>query len=447
MDPVILDPVILSRLQFALATFFHFIYVPLTLGLAPFIAIMQTRYVRTGDEMYKRQAKFWGRIFLINFGLGVVTGLTLEFQFGTNWANYSKYVGDIFGSLLAIEATVAFFLESTFIAVWAFGWNRLSKKTHLLSIWLVSAAGILSALWIILANGFMQNPVGYVQEGDRLVLASFMEAVTNPYGWHMYFHTIFGCFVLTGFVVMGVSAWRLFRREHVEFFHASFKLGATFALIFSLATLVTGHQLGQVTAKYQPAKLAAMESQWETTAGAPFNLLLVPAFGDEEKNFYEALPVPGMLSFLATGDSRAVITGLKDIPAQDRPPVWPVFLSFRAMVGLGFLFIGAGLAATLLRGCVTRLRWLLLGFVLMIPLPYLALQLGWLVTEIGRQPWVVYNLMRTSMAASPGVDWLQVAGSLAVMGAIYTLLTLVGLFFMGKCALGDPQTAPAGHHE
>jgi len=442
-----MDPVILSRLQFALATFFHFIYVPLTLGLAPFIAIMHTRYVRTGDERYKLQAKFWGRIFLINFALGVVTGLTLEFQFGTNWARYSAYVGDIFGSLLAIEATLAFFLESTFIAVWAFGWNRVPKKLHLMSIWLVSAAGLLSALWILLANGFMQNPVGYAQEGDRLVLTSFMEVLTNPYGWHMYFHTVFGAFVLTGFLVMGVSALRIFLGQHASFFQTSFKLGATFAFIFSLATVVSGHQLGQVTAKYQPAKLAAMESQWETKFGAPFNLLVIPAIGDEEENFYEGLSIPGMGSFLATNDSRAIIKGLRDFPAQDRPPVWPVFISFRIMVGLGFLFVGVSFLAMLLRGFVTNFRWPLLGFTAMIPLPYLTLQLGWVVTEVGRQPWVVYNLLRTSQAGSPGVDWYQVAGSLAIMAAIYTILTLIGFYFMGKSALSDPQTAPAGGHE
>jgi cytochrome d ubiquinol oxidase subunit I len=442
-----MDPGSLSRLQFDLATFFHFIYVPLTLGLAPFIAVMQTGYVRTGDEVYKRQAKFGGRIFLINFALGVVTGITLEFQFGTNWANYSKYVGDIFGSLLAIEATVAFFLESTFIAVWAFGWDRLPKKLHLLSIWLVSAAGILSALWILIANGFMQNPVGYAQEGQRLVLASFTEALTNPYGWHMYFHTVFGSFVLAGFLVMGISAWRLFCGEHTSFFHVSFKLGASFAFIFSVLTLLVGHQLGQVTAKYQPAKLAAMESQWETKAQAPMNLIVIPPFGDEEENFYEGLAIPGMMSFLATNDSQATIKGLKAFPAQDRPPVWPVFLSFRGMAALGCLFLGVSFLAMLLRGCAPQLRWILLGFVAMIPLPYLALQLGWVVTEVGRQPWVVYNLMRTSQAGSVGLDWYQVAGSLAVMGAIYTVLTLVGIFFMGKCALSDPKTAPAGHYE
>ncbi|MDR2934823.1 MAG: cytochrome ubiquinol oxidase subunit I [Candidatus Adiutrix sp.] len=441
-----MDPVILSRLQFALATFFHFIYVPLTLGLAPFIAIMETRYVRTGDEMYKRQAQFWGRIFLINFALGVATGLTLEFQFGTNWAHYSQYVGDIFGSLLAIEATAAFFLESTFVAVWAFGWDRVPKKIHLLAIWLVAAASLLSALWILLANGFMQHPVGYAHgEGGRLVLDNFKEVVTNTYGWHMYFHTVFSSLLLAGFLVMGVSAWRLFRADNPGFFHASFKLGATFAFIFSLATIVAGHQLGQVTAKHQPAKLAAMESQWETKDGAPLNLLVIPAFGDDEENFYEGLPIPGLASFLATGDSQATVKGLKAFPAQDRPPVWPVFLSFRVMGALGFIFVGASFLAMLLRGLAPDLRWLLLGFVALIPLPYLAIQLGWLVTELGRQPWVVYNLMRTSLAGSAGVDWFQVAGSLAVMAVIYTVLTLAGLFFMGKCALSDPKTAPAGH--
>ncbi len=284
----------------------------MTLGLAFYIAIMETRYVRTGDEMYKAQAKFWGRLFLINFALGVVTGLTLEFQFGTNWARYSVYVGDIFGSLLAIEATAAFFLESTFIGVWAFGWNKVSKKIHLTSIWLVSGAGIMSALWIILANGFMQNPVGYREEDGRLVLDSFSAVLTNPYGWSMFLHTVFGAMILCGFLVMGISAWHMFRRRNVEFFHCSFKLGLTFALIFSILTGLVGHQLGQVTNKYQPAKLAAMESQWETKTRAPMHLLVVPPIDDSEENLVELLPIPGFLSFLATNDFNAEIKGLKE---------------------------------------------------------------------------------------------------------------------------------------
>ena len=432
-----MDPVLLSRLQFALATFFHFLYVPLTLGLAFFIAIMETRYYRTGKEIYKAQAKYWGRIFLINFALGVVTGLTLEFQFGTNWANYSYYVGDIFGSLLAIEATAAFFLESTFIAVWAFGWEKVSKKVHLTAIWLVSGAGLMSALWILLANGFMQNPVGYRPDGDRLVLESFWTAITNPYGWSMYIHTVFGAMILCGFLTMGISAWHLFRRNQVEFFHQSFRLGLAFALIFSILSLVSGHQSGQLTAEKQPAKMAAMESLWETQKGAPMHLLIIPPFDDREENLVEALPIPGFMSFLATNSFDGEVLGLKAFKPEDRPPVWPVFLSFRLMVGLGTLFIGVSLLTFLIRAHIPRLKYTLLIYVLLIPLPYLALELGWVVTEVGRQPWVVYNLMRTSLAGSP-VDWYQVAGSLAVMGGVYTLLTLLGFFLMGKAALMSP---------
>lgn len=440
-----MDPIVLSRLQFALATFFHFLYVPLTLGLAFYIAIMETRYVRTGDEMYKSQAKYWGRIFLINFALGVVTGITLEFQFGTNWAGYSAAVGDIFGSLLAIEATAAFFLESTFIAVWAFGWNKVSKKVHLLAIWLVSGAGIFSALWIILANGFMQNPVGYQWDGNRMVLESFTAVLTNPYGWNMFFHTVFGAMILCGFLVMGVSAWHLFRRQHVDFFHTAFKQGLWFALIFSLLTLLSGHQLGQVTAKYQPAKLAAMESQWHTQSNAPMHLLIVPSIDDTEANLVEELAIPGFMSLLATNSFSGVVQGLKDFPKEDRPPVWPVFLSFRAMVGLGSLFIAVAVLTFLIRNHVPRLRYTLLLYVLMIPLPYLTLQLGWAVTEIGRQPWVVYGQLRTALAGSPGVDWYQIAGSLAVMGGVYTLLTIVGFLLMGKAALKSPAEYSAAY--
>ena len=437
-----MDPVILSRLQFALATFFHFLYVPLTLGLAFFIAVMETRYVRTGDEMYKAQAKYWGRIFLINFALGVVTGITLEFQFGTNWAGYSYFVGDIFGSLLAIEATAAFFLESTFIAVWAFGWNKLSKKTHLAAIWLVSGAGLLSALWILLANGFMQNPVGFRQEDGRLVLESFTAVLTNPYGWGMYVHTVVGSLLLCGFLVMGVSGWHLFRRQNEAFFKKSFSLGLCFALIFSLLAAVSGHLQGQLTAKYQPAKLAAMESQWETYQPAPMHLLVIPPLDDSEENLVEAMSIPGFTSYLATGSFDGQVKGLKAFPKEDRPPVWPVFVAFRLMVGLGTIFIIVAVLTFLFKNCLMGLRYPLLLYVLMIPLPYLTLELGWTVTEVGRQPWVVYGLMRTALAGSP-VDWYQVAGSLLVMAGVYSLLTVAGFILMGRAALKGPEWNPA----
>jgi len=444
-----MDPILLSRLQFALATFFHFLYVPLTLGLALFIAIMETRYVKTGQEMYKAQAKFWGRIFLINFALGVVTGITLEFQFGTNWANYSKAVGDIFGSLLAIEATVAFFLESVMIGVWAFGWEKVSKKVHLAAIWMVSGAGLISALWIILANGFMQNPVGYsvdgsllpngeLAAGSRLVLDSFTAVLTNPYGWGMFFHTVLGALTLCGFLVMGISAWHMFMRKNVEFFHTSFKLGLCFALTFSILSGIAGHQLGQVTAKYQPAKMAAMESMWETQTSAPMHLLIIPPIDDSEENLVEAFAIPGFMSFLATNSFDTELKGLKDFAPQDRPPVWPTYLGFRLMVVLGCLFIGVALVTAVFRRIIPKLKYTLLIYVMMIPLPYLALELGWMLTEVGRQPWVVYGLQRTALAGSPVVDWYQIAGSLAVMGGVYTILTLLGFFLMGKAALTEP---------
>ncbi|MDR2611722.1 MAG: cytochrome ubiquinol oxidase subunit I [Deltaproteobacteria bacterium] len=434
-----MDPIILSRLQFALATIVHFLYVPLTIGLSFYIAIMETRYVRTGDEMYKTQAKFWGKIFLINFVLGVVTGIALEFQFGTNWAIYSKYVGDIFGSLLAIEATMAFFLESTFIAVWAFGWDRVSKKTHLAAIWLVAFAGTISALWILLANGFMQHPVGYEIKDGVARLSSFWAVLTNPYGWLMYFHTVCGAFILTSFLVMGVSAWHLYFNQSKEFFLASFKLASTLAVIFTLASFVFGHQLGQATNRYQPAKMAAMEAVWDTEPDTPMYLLTLPKFTNEPGNLIQALPVPGALSFLATNSFHSTIKGLNDFPADERPLVWPVFLSFRLMITLGTAFIVIAIISAIISKMVASLGWGLWVYILLIPLPYLTLQLGWLVTELGRQPWIVYGMLRTADAGSPPVDWYQVLITLLAMAAIYGLISVSGFVLMIKAAIKGPD--------
>ena len=436
-----MDALMLSRLQFAVATFFHFIFVPLTLGLVILIAIMETIYVRSGDEMYKRQAKFWGRIFIINFAIGVLTGITLEFQFGTNWSRYSKYVGDIFGSLLAIEATTSFFLESTFLAVWIFGWNRLSPRLHCVTIWLVALASNASAYWIIMANAWMQNPLGYVLRGGRAEMDNFFAVVTNHFGFQQYFHTLSGAYILAGFFVMGVSAYHLLRRQNREFFTKSFRMGLTFALIFSVAEVVQGHIHGAEVAKIQPAKLAAMESLWDTQANAPQTLFLIP---DEknERNSVEIGKIPGALSMLAYHRPDAVVKGLKDFPKDERPPVFLTFLSFRVMVALGFLFVLLTGLGWVWRKNLEAHPWYLKAMIWAIPLPYIALQAGWIVAEVGRQPWIVYGIMKTRDAVSP-IAVSQVGTTLVGFIALYSLLGAVAIYLIRKVAIAGPEPAAA----
>ena len=436
-----MDVVLLSRLQFAVATLFHFLFVPLTLGLSVLTAIFETIYVKTGDEEYKRMAKFWGKLFLINFALGIVTGITLEFQFGTNWSRYSQYVGDIFGSLLAIEATVAFFLESTFIAVWHFGWRRLSPKAHCITIWLVAVASNVSALWILLANGWMQHPVGYVMRNGRAELASFAAVVTNSFGWLEFLHTVSGAFILSGFFVMGVSAYHLLRKSNVSFFTRSFRVALTFALIFSLLEVVQGHIHGAEVAKTQPTKLAAMEALWETQARAPMALFLIPD-AKHERNLVEIGKIPGLLSLLAYNNPHAVVKGLKDFPKDERPPVAITFWAFRLMVGLGMLFVLLTLVGWFLRNRLLESPWYLRVMLWAIPLPYLALELGWTVAEVGRQPWIVYGLMKTSQAVSP-ISSGQVGVSLVVFILLYGFLGLVDFYLLAKYARKGPEPAPA----
>lgn len=435
-----MDVLMLSRLQFAMATMFHFIFVPLTLGLSIMVAIMETKYVRTGDETYKRMTKFWGKLFVINFVLGVVTGITLEFQFGTNWSRYSEYVGDIFGSLLAIEATTSFFLESTFLGAWIFGWHILSPKLHAACIWFVAIASNLSALWIIIANGFMQNPLGYVMRNGRAELESFYAVVTNSFAWQQYVHTLSGAYALAGFFVMGVSAYHLLKKQNVDFFTRSFKLGMVFGLVFSVLVAVQGHHHAQEVTRIQPAKLAAMESLWETHEdGAPMYLLVVP---DEknERNAIELFGIPGGLSFLAHNDFKAPVQGLKDWPAEERPPVMLTFLAFRTMVGLGTLMPLLCIWAFLRRNRLTETPRLLKAMLFAIPIPYLAIEAGWVVAEVGRQPWIVYGLMKTADAVSPIVT-SQVAFSLVALTLLYALLGAVDIFLLFKYAKKGPAEA------
>jgi len=436
-----MDVLLLSRLQFAAATMFHFLYVPLTLGLSILIAIMETIYVRTGDETYRRMARFWGKIFLINFAIGVVTGITLEFQFGTNWSRYSRYVGDIFGSLLAIEASVAFFLESTFIAVWALGWNRLSAKAHAVTIWLVAIASNVSALWILIANAWMQHPVGYVIRNGRAELESLMAIITQGSAVHAFIHTVSGAYILSGFFVMGVSAYHLLRKQHVDFFTKSFRLALSMAFIFSIVEAVQGHANGAKVAETQPTKLAAMEALWDTTKSAPQYLLVIP---DEknQRNLVEFGAMPGALSMLAYHDFNATVKGLKDFPEDVRPPVTISFVSFRIMVALGFLFLALTAYGWLRRNKLLESPGYLKAMLYAIPLPYIALEAGWTLAEVGRQPWVVYGVMKTADAVSP-IHSSQVMVSLIAFVLVYSALGAAAFYLIITNARKGPAPVAA----
>ena len=435
-----MDALMLSRIQFAVTAMFHFIFVPLTLGLSILVAYMESRYVRSGDETYLKMTKFWGKLFLINFALGIVTGITMEFQFGMNWAEYSRYVGDIFGAPLAIEATVAFFLESTFIGLWIFGWDKISKKAHALAIWLVALATNLSALWILLANGWMQHPVGYVLRNNRAEMVDFSAMLTNTYGWLKFFHTLFSGYVVAAFFVMGISAYHLLKKNNTEFFKKSFRIAATFGLLSSLLVFFVGDFHAVEVATTQPTKFAAMESVWETQKALPYNLMVVPDV-QNEKNSVETIGIPGMLSYLAFHDSNAEITGLKAFPKENRPPVLPTFLSFRGMAALGMLFMLLTLIAFIisltnrLESSTTFLRIMFYA----IPLPYIAVQLGWIVAEVGRQPWIVYGVLKTSDAVSKAITPFQVWGSLIGFTLLYGTLALVDIYLLTKFAKKGPD--------
>ena len=435
-----MDVVLLSRLQFATATMFHFLFVPFTLGLSFLVAYMETRYVRTGDETYLRMTKFWGKLFLINFALGVVTGITLEFQFGTNWSRYSAYVGDIFGSLLAIEATAAFFLESTLIGVWIFGWRKLSKKAHATVMWLVAFGGTLSAVWILIANAWMQNPVGFAIRNGRAELVDFAAVLFQKFAILKFIHTVSAAYVLSAFFVMGVSAYHLLKKNNIEFFTRSFRIALVFGLVFSFIVVIIGDLNGVIVAEKQPTKLAAMESLWETTTRAPVYLFALPD-EENERNKIEIGAIPGLLSLLVFHDIDAEVKGLKAFPREERPPVLITSFAFKGMVGLGFYFVLVTIIGWFKRDRLADSPRFLKLMLFSIPLPYVACELGWIVAEVGRQPWIVYGLLKTSDAASP-IAGSQVLISLIAFILVYGLLGATGFYLIYTKAKKGPPLAP-----
>jgi len=439
-----MDVLTLSRWQFAVTSMFHFIFVPLTLGLSILTAYFETRWVMTNDDTWLKMTRFWGKLFLINFALGVVTGITMEFQFGMNWAEYSRYVGDIFGAPLAIEATMAFFLESVFIGVWVFGWDKISRKMHAVAIWLVAIATNLSALWILLANGWMQRPVGYHlvtnAAGEvRAEMTDFMALLLNPFGVVKFFHTVTSGYVVGAFFVMAVSAWHLLRKNELTFFKRSFRAAAVFGLASCLLVVLTGDFHAIDVAKFQPTKFAAMESVWETQRGVPMSMILWP---DEsgERNLAVWLDIPKLVSILAFHELDAEIKGLKDFPRELRPPVLPTFLSFRLMVGLGMIMILVSLAGVYLSGKKDfEDRTFFLKVALWsLPLPYLAGQLGWVVSELGRQPWIVYGVLKTADAVSKSISTAQVVASLLGFTLFYGGLAVVDVYLLARFSRKGP---------
>jgi cytochrome d ubiquinol oxidase subunit I len=446
-----MDALLLARWQFAITTVYHFIFVPLTLGLAPLVAILQTFYYRTGDERYARLTQFFGRLFVINFTLGVVTGIVQEFQFGMNWSEYSRFVGDIFGIPLAIEALLAFFLESTFLGLWIFGKEKLPRWLHLTSIWLVAIGSNLSAIWILIANAWMQVPVGYVIRNGRAELSDFVAIVLNERVLAQAPHTILGGWITGGLFVLGISAWHLRRRSEVEMFKLSARIALVFAFTAALLTATTGHYQAQDTVTSQPMKMAAMEALWETEQPASFSLFAVHDQANHRST--RDLRVPYLLSVLAHNNTTSPVRGLNALQAEAEqrygpgnylPPVAWVYWSFRVMVGFGlwFLLVSFWGLITWWRGRLeSDLSWQRVAAVTLF-LPFFANSAGWLLTELGRQPWVVFGLLRTEHGVSPAVGAVSVWISVVGFTLIYAALAAVGFWLMHRYARpGSPALA------
>lgn len=443
-----LDVIFLSRLQFALTIMFHYLFPPLTIGLGVLLVIMEGLYLRTRDSVYEAMTRFWVKIFALNFALGVASGIVMEFQFGTNWATYSRFVGDVFGSALAAEGIFAFFLESGFLAILVFGWNKVSPRTHFLATIMVALGSFFSAIWIVVANSWQQTPAGYqlvVRDGvQRAEITSFWELVFNPSSMVRLAHVTMGAYVLAAFVVMSISAFYLLQSRHVVFARRSFTLALFLGAVSSLAQLLLGHWSAEIVADHQPAKLAAYEAVFETREATPLYLWGVP--NTETRTVDYGVAVPGLLSFLVHGDFTTPVQGLDRIASQDQPPVQIPFQTYHLMVGLGIFFIAMTAYALFLwwRRVLFETRWLLWVFVFAVVLPYVANHAGWIAAEVGRQPWVVYGLLRTGDAVSKPVGAGQVLASLILFGFVYLLLFALFIFVLDrKIRKGPDDVAPS----
>ena len=478
-----MDVVLLSRLQFALTIMFHYLFPPLTIGMGVVLVYLGVRYLKTRNPLYRTAQQFWTKIFALNFAIGVATGIVMEFEFGTNWATYSRFVGDVFGSALAAEGIFAFFLESGFLAVLVFGWDRVGPKMHFFSTCMVALGSIFSSVWIVVANSWQQTPAGHeivpmmrdgmpwVIDGHtvmRAQITDFWAVVFNPSSMIRLTHVLIGSFIMGSFFILSISAYYILRKRHVEFAKHSFRGALIFATIASLAALLTGHIHARTVYHTQPAKLATFEGHFQTGRG-DLNLLGWPDAQDQ--TIHGELSVPGGLSFLLFNNFSQPVAGLDKFRPGDRPPILIPFMSFRLMVGLGMFFIAVTLLASFLtwRGTLFDKRWLMWVFVLAVLGAVAANQGGWVAAEVGRQPWIVYppvqwnddgtlvvddtgrvaydetQGLRTQDAVSPVITAGQTTGSIVMFGLIYSLLFIVWVVVLNhKIQAGPDEISPGG---
>ncbi len=448
-----MDPITLSRWQFGLTTIYHWLFVPLTLGLGWYVAFFQTRYYQTKDEAWHKMAKFWGKLFLINFAIGVVTGIVQEFQFGMNWSEYSRYVGDIFGAPLAVEALMAFFMESTFLGIWIFGEGKVSDKVHLASIWLAAIGSNLSALWILLANGFMQAPPAnsfvYNEANGRLELINFFALIGNPKGWIFFWHTISDGVAMAAFLILAVSAYHIARKQNLDFFKRSFNIAAVSGLVAGVLIFLGGHTMGQYMAEVQPMKLAALEAIWETEQPASFSLLTIGDLSGKKEIW--SIRIPAAMSFLACNNFTCEVKGVNELQADavqkygpgDYIPLMIVtYWTFRIMMAFGLVMIAitAYFVWANMRGDITKAKWMKWAPWILV-LPYLANASGWILTEMGRQPWIVYGLLKVEDAVSPNLTTVDLLISLIGYTVVYGTLAVSMVYLMKKYAIAGPDAA------
>lgn len=438
-----MDVEILSRIQFAFTIAFHYIYPPLSIGIGIILVIMEGMYLKTKDRFYENMTKFWVKVFALTFAIGVATGIVMEFEFGTNWATYSRFVGDVFGSALAAEGIFAFFLESGFLAVLVFGWDKVGPKMHFFSTLMVSLGSMFSAVWIVVANSWQQTPAGFKIVGEginaRAEITDFWAMVFNPSSVDRLSHVISGCWLAGAFLIISVSAYYILKDRHIRFAKASIKIALVVVMIASLFQLFTGHRSAVGVSKNQPAKLAAMEAVFDDQTNAP--LYLIGWVDEDNQQVDFGIAIPGMLSYLIGMDTETKVVGLNSFKPEDRPPVNIVFQTYHLMVAIGFTLIAISFLGVFFwwRGTLFKQKWLMWIFVFSVLLPQIANQIGWITAEVGRQPWIVYGLLRTSEGLSKAVEAGQVWFSLILFTIIYAGLFILFIYLLNEKIQHGPE--------